>query len=143
MRPHEHEQPSAKHLYCAYLLATAIGITVVSIAVAVILLAVAGRVAADESVCQTIANWTFQYDVEYPEWIGYPDGWQGIPQETFEQAEMIILPFPDESGGYVIYRLPDGSDVIVPHWSWERRSDSEGLHFGTHDLCPVMRWLAP
>lgn len=141
MRPHEQEQWSKKQLYLAYCLAQLIGAAIVIGLMVIAGFVLVNRLRAEPSVCQTIVDWTFQYDVQYPEWIGYPAGWEGV--EGFENAEMIILPFPDEAGGYVIYRLPDGSDVIIPHWSWERRTDSEGLHFGTHDLCPVMRWLAP
>jgi hypothetical protein len=113
-------------------------VVVSALVVALLVGAIASRAqgaAADQPLCQAVLNAQWPESIEGVEWIGYPKKWEGVPLSTFDQ-EPLLLPLGEwEDGAYALYRLEDGSDLIIPMYTLLQ--DTPDMH----TVCPdVVKW---
>jgi hypothetical protein len=93
----------------------------------------------DNWLCRTVAHasvsragWVAEWDSQHYTWVGLPDDLNQVP---------IDILFVDEemTAGYVLYFSPAQQELwVFPHWSFDVRTDANGEHEGTHDVCDVL-----
>lgn len=103
----------------------------------IILGAVFAKVAAvDQPLCIAVENAQWPASIEGVGWVGYPQKWDGVPLETFDQEPLLLPLGPAWSdGAYALYRLEDDSIFIVPMYTLLDNTPD------MHTVCPdVVRW---
>ncbi len=129
-------EKTKQRFWCSYMAFLIIGIVIMGV------LAVGGLIniarsegaAADQPLCIAVAAAQWPASIEGVDWVGYPQKWD-VPPETFDQ-EPLLLPLGDWSeGAYALYRLDDGSDLIIA--LYELETDTPDMH----TVCPdVVKW---
>jgi len=73
------------------------------------------------------------------EWEGYPEGWEGIPPQTFS-SDPLVLYTADMAQGYHLYPLGEGGMAVVAFNSFALNAAANGANYGAHDICYVLAW---
>jgi len=131
-------EKTKRRFWCGYMAFLIVGIVIMAVLAlgGLINIARSEGAAADQPLCQAVLNAQWPASIEGVDWVGYPPKWSGVPLETFDQ-EPLLLPLGPawEDGAYALYRLEDGSDLIIPMWTLLQ--DTPDMH----TVCPdVVRW---